>query len=257
MKTVLPQAKSFETAHVAENYPYGFRLRTEMYSWIEQSKHGYRLVQQTMNPKTNRLNAPKKTTYSEFLLLGLDENGHVTTRGFSKYSTEEAIQKFLDTYRDYMSASEIRNAENLIKIKKLVSERWEEREKQAKEKVYISTDEIKPDQIILADQINEYKGQIKLWEISIKGNALLPKKRKESFILENIAYFKRDDESLTQERAYEIMSQIKGEIDKKLASYKSHNVKLSFDQVTYDKKDGLFSSMSRMLFSSEKIAIKL
>jgi hypothetical protein len=256
MRNVLPDAKSFETAHVAENYPYGFRLRTKMFSWVEQNKNGCRLVQQTINPKNNKMNAPKKSTYIEFMLLGLDDNGHVTNRGYSKYSTEEAIQKFLDAYRDYMSESEIKNAEAVIRIKKMIGDRWEERERQAKEKVYISTDEIQPGQVILADQLKEYKGKIALWEINLKGDALLPRKRKESFVLDHVAYLKRD-ESLTQERAYEIMSQIKAEIDKKLTSYKSHKLRLSFEEVTLDNQDGLFSSMSRMLFSSEKIAIKL
>jgi len=256
MKTVLPNAKNFESAHIAENYPYGFRLRTKMFSWIEHNKNGARLIQQTINPKNGKMNAPKKSTYSEFMLLGLDDTGHVTTRAYSKYSSEEAVQKFLDTYRDYMTESEVKNAEAVIRIKKMIGDRWEERERQAKEKVYISTDEIQPGQVILADQLKEYKGKIALWEINLKGDALLPRKRKESFVLDHVAYLKRDND-LTIDKAYEIMSQIKSEIDKKLIGYKSHKLRLSFEEVTLDNQDGLFSSMSRMLFSSEKIAIKL
>ena len=51
---ILKDARSFETAHVAEDYPYGFRLRTKMFSWIEHTKRGARLVQQTINPKKSK-----------------------------------------------------------------------------------------------------------------------------------------------------------------------------------------------------------
>ncbi len=42
-----------ETAYLVEDYPYGFRLRCQIRFWLEFKKgHGFRLVSQTSNPKT-------------------------------------------------------------------------------------------------------------------------------------------------------------------------------------------------------------
>src|SRR5690606_16297638 len=59
-------------------YPYGFRLRTTLYDTVEFSpKKGFRRVTQTVNPKTGKLNKPKKSTYSALLFRYKDENGHI------------------------------------------------------------------------------------------------------------------------------------------------------------------------------------
>jgi len=47
-----------------ENYPYGFVLKTKKRYSIEQNKKGCRVIEQTLNPKTNQWNKPKKSTYS-------------------------------------------------------------------------------------------------------------------------------------------------------------------------------------------------
>tara|TARA_R110002012_G_scaffold55136_2_gene140837 strand:+ start:1031 stop:1372 length:342 start_codon:yes stop_codon:yes gene_type:complete len=47
-----------------ENYPYG-RKTTTCYKWYEyKDGKGYRTCYQTVNPTTNKLNAPKKSAYS-------------------------------------------------------------------------------------------------------------------------------------------------------------------------------------------------
>lgn len=64
-----------------ENYPYG-RLRTEAYFGLEfHPSKGYRTTFQTLNPKTGRLNAVKKSTYSRLLLMVRDESS-----GFVSYT---------------------------------------------------------------------------------------------------------------------------------------------------------------------------
>lgn len=68
---------SRDTAYIVEDYPYGFTLRTTMMVWLEQNKNGYRLVTQTLNPKTGKENAQKKSTYSQLARLYLDEQGHI------------------------------------------------------------------------------------------------------------------------------------------------------------------------------------
>ena len=46
---------------VINNYPYGFNQRTQIRYWIETTpKKGDRFCSQTLNPKNNRWNKPKK-----------------------------------------------------------------------------------------------------------------------------------------------------------------------------------------------------
>jgi len=72
MKTILTGKQS------ANNYPYGFSLKTTIYYWVEYKKgKGYRGVTQTINPKTGKLNAPKASTYSHLVYLVKDsERGY-------------------------------------------------------------------------------------------------------------------------------------------------------------------------------------
>lgn len=255
--TVFPNARSFETAHVAENYPYGFRLRTKMFSWIEHTKNGARLFQQTINPKNGKLNAPKKSTYSKFLLLALNEEGHVRTLGYGDYTEAEKIESFLESYGAYMTDDEKKAAEMLIKVKRHISKAWERTEQEVKTKTYTPTEEIKPYEIIPASKLNDYAGEVNLWEISLSGNALKQRCRKESRERKELAYILRDGK-LEEDKVNEILSQLHGDIQKTLAEYKSHSMKLYFDEVTFKNEGGsMFNSLSRMLFSSTKLSFPI
>lgn len=66
-----------------ENYPYGYNLRTTLTHSLEfKSGKGFRHVTQTINPKTGRLNNPKRGTYYPLMLLATDsETKH--TRSFA------------------------------------------------------------------------------------------------------------------------------------------------------------------------------
>lgn len=67
-----------------ENYPYGYNLRTTLYDTMEfNPKKGYRNVTQTVNPKTLRLNNPKKSTYDDVMVRYYDENNHIKVQCFS------------------------------------------------------------------------------------------------------------------------------------------------------------------------------
>lgn len=67
-----------------KDYPYGFKLRTSLFDEVEfKPKKGYRTVKTTLNPKTGRLNAPKKSTYYPLITRYFDENGHVKLIHFS------------------------------------------------------------------------------------------------------------------------------------------------------------------------------
>lgn len=96
-KTFLFGHTSKETAYEVKDYPYGFRLRTSMFNWIETvPKKGCRFVSQTINPKTGRLNAEKKSTFYVIGAMFLDGNGHVGWDALSPYSIREEVQAFID-----------------------------------------------------------------------------------------------------------------------------------------------------------------
>lgn len=94
MKNYILPTPTEETPHVIKDYPYGFRERTEMLIWIEKDKKGIqsRVCRQTKNPKTNRLNKPKKSVYSDLFFLYTDsETGHVQSTGYDFFDSVERM----------------------------------------------------------------------------------------------------------------------------------------------------------------------
>ncbi len=86
---------SFETAFIIDNYPWGFKLRTKMYVWIETTpKKGDRIVRQTINPKTGSLCAPKASTYNAIGYLFLDEKGHIKWTAVHQFDQPEQVKAF-------------------------------------------------------------------------------------------------------------------------------------------------------------------
>jgi hypothetical protein len=88
------------TAYVVDDYPYGFKLRTKIRYWIEMKPgKGFRFVSQTMNPKTQRWNAPKASTYSAIAeALFLDEKQHVHSDALTEYSGANEALDFVKKY---------------------------------------------------------------------------------------------------------------------------------------------------------------
>lgn len=86
-------------AYVVEDYPYG-SMRTQKRFWLEYKPNkGFRFVGQTLNPKNQRWNKPKASTYG---LLGgamyLDEKGHVQWSSISEYSNDEQVLEFVQDF---------------------------------------------------------------------------------------------------------------------------------------------------------------
>lgn len=104
MKTIL----NINEKHEVKNYPYG-RLRTSAFFSIEfDRKKGFRSVFQTINPKTGRLNAEKKSTYSRFAYLFIEEGtGHIKNGGYSINGNEavNAVFTFLHEHKATLSLS--------------------------------------------------------------------------------------------------------------------------------------------------------
>jgi len=88
------------TAFVVADYPYGFRLRTQIRYWTEAApRKGVRFVSQTMNPKTGGWNKPKKSVFSRFAeAMYLDEQGHVQTKGLNEYSKASDVADYLRVF---------------------------------------------------------------------------------------------------------------------------------------------------------------
>ena len=55
---------SFENAVEVDNYPWGYKFKTKRRYWIETTKRGDRVCYQTLNPKTDKWCAVKKSIYS-------------------------------------------------------------------------------------------------------------------------------------------------------------------------------------------------
>lgn len=95
---------SKETAYIISDYPYSFSLRTTMYIWIEHNKtKGYRVARQTINPKTNRENKPKYSTYSPFFRLYIDENNHIHSYSHDFYNIESYNKALSDGLFDNLT----------------------------------------------------------------------------------------------------------------------------------------------------------
>lgn len=102
--------KTTETATV-DNYPYGY-LKTQATFSLEWKKgKGFRTVFQTVNPKNGRINAPKKSTYSEVLLMVEKDNGHIsyTGCGFNGRDAMEKGLKFMAENFEYFTEEQIKD----------------------------------------------------------------------------------------------------------------------------------------------------
>ena len=100
---VLSGHTSAETAHITEDYPYGFILRCHRREWLEyKPRKGYRLVTQTSNPKRENTtyNKPKASVYVDLAVLYTDEQEHVQWATYRVEDGYEALLHFIDTYRD-------------------------------------------------------------------------------------------------------------------------------------------------------------
>ena len=106
-----------ETAYVVQDYPYGYKLRCVIRYWLEHDeKRGYRFVSQTKNPKTDRWNAPKKSTYCCMAgAMFLDENGHVQWTGIGTYPDLAKVEDFCKNFPQSETVETMRRLADLIR----------------------------------------------------------------------------------------------------------------------------------------------
>ena len=95
-----PQPTNEQTAVVVENYPYGWTRRTQARYWVETTKNGQREVFQTKNSNSGKWNNPKKSTYSDIIMMvKVTSNGHIEGKHFSTaYTNREELDAFLSKF---------------------------------------------------------------------------------------------------------------------------------------------------------------
>lgn len=97
-------------AIVVDNYPYG-RLKTKATFSIEfKPKKGFRSVFQTVNPKTGRINNPKKGVYHPIMFLS-EQDGFVKFRAINYHDNEayNRAMKFMDEHCPMFTDEQIRD----------------------------------------------------------------------------------------------------------------------------------------------------
>jgi hypothetical protein len=115
MRKYLYNHTSEDTAYVVEDYPWGFRLRTTIRYWIEtNAKHGDRFCSQTINPKSGKWCAAKKSTYSPVMVMYLNDNDHVRFDAISNYSKDESIHEFVECHKEYLNEGQKSHLKNMI-----------------------------------------------------------------------------------------------------------------------------------------------
>lgn len=83
------------------NYPYG-RLQCKMVKSLDfKPGKGFRVSSQTTNPKTGRVNNPKKSTYSPIIVLYVDENNHTKSIRFELFSEKNTLTAAKFVYENF------------------------------------------------------------------------------------------------------------------------------------------------------------
>jgi len=119
MKNYLYNHVNEETAYTVQDYPWGYRMRTEQRYWIESNKNGDRFVYQTKDPRTEKWCAPKKSVYYLVKVLVRDENNHVKTSCPDKCNNED-LKRFLETHEGKLNDWQVKNINEKILFNKMM-----------------------------------------------------------------------------------------------------------------------------------------
>lgn len=95
MEIIKPQPTELNP-YVVDNYPYGYK-RTQIRYWVESvKKKGDRFCSQTLNPKTNQWNKPKKETYNAVVIVYKNNIGHIKGYHYHQSTDKEIYNKFME-----------------------------------------------------------------------------------------------------------------------------------------------------------------
>ena len=97
IENIIYNKDAADNAVTVEDYPWGYKLRTKRKYWIETTKRGDRLCYQTLNPKTDKWCAVKKSTYAGIKVLYENEDGHIKTYTLDPvWDSKEWLAEFQD-----------------------------------------------------------------------------------------------------------------------------------------------------------------
>ena len=99
---------SFENAVEVDNYPWGFKFKTKRRYWIETTKRGDRVCYQTLNPKTDKWCAVKKSTYAGIKVLYENEDGHIKTHSLDP---QWASKEWLAEFQEFIDETKLTDAQ--------------------------------------------------------------------------------------------------------------------------------------------------
>jgi len=101
-KQAFPQAKDFETGIQVDNYPWGYKFKTQRRYWVETKKgFGDRFCYATKNPKTGQWCKPKKGTYMTAMIVTQEPNGYVYCDACDR--NPDGIAEFADKYWEMLT----------------------------------------------------------------------------------------------------------------------------------------------------------
>ena len=105
----MKQYLDINSKQTTDDYPYGSLRATAFFSVEFKKNKGFRTCFQTINPKTNRLNAEKHSTYNQLVLMYINtENNHYDYDVFN-LSSDEDIQKVFKTIFDNFDTLKLTN----------------------------------------------------------------------------------------------------------------------------------------------------
>ncbi len=111
---------SQENSFLVQDYPYGFKLRTSIKFWLERNTRGVRFCSCTLNPKTNKWNAPKASTYTDTAAnMYQDEKGHVQWDSVGRYSRLEDLERFVSRFPKMHETDRLNLLAHVIVLKKM------------------------------------------------------------------------------------------------------------------------------------------
>jgi hypothetical protein len=110
-KKYIYNAVDFDTAIEVDNYPWGFRLKTKVRYWIESNNKGDRFVKQTLNPKTNEWCKPKKSTYSNVMVMTRKQENDKTFISYeqiSNFSNIKEVSLFENIHKNHLTDRQLK-----------------------------------------------------------------------------------------------------------------------------------------------------
>lgn len=126
-ESIIHGATDEASAYVVDDYPYGMQ-RTQIRYWIESvPKKGDRFCAQTLNPKTQRWNKPKKSTYAPVKAMFLEEQEDgrmfVKTAGLGLWHSTEDAEAFIALVgRDNLNEVQRKELAKIIGLNKVMAQ---------------------------------------------------------------------------------------------------------------------------------------